>query len=342
MTVTFRHWAEYTLLRSAVAALGPLGIRRASAIGARLGELGNWPLGIRRDVVTRHLRACFPELSDSDRDALARESYEHLGRTALESTLMSRLGPESLRDLFEGVEGWQAVEKARARGKGLVLVAGHLGNWELSGAYLSALGVPIAAVAKRQENPLVDGFVNRTRRRLGMEVVYDEESVRRLPRLLRDGYALGLLADQSGPAAATYVPFFGRPARTPRGPAVFALRFDAPLIFVCAARQPSGRFILHLEEVEVPRTRDVDADVEVTIARFTRVLEKWVRRYPGQYPSGRIDAGSGSPPTRRRTCSNPERARSRDCVAVRRSRGAARRSPRLRSTFGIGTDYFLE
>jgi len=279
----WRHWVEYGLLRLVVALLGSLGMHRASAIGARLGVLGYWPLRIRRDVVRRHLDACFPERTAAERAALARASYGHLGRTALESILMSRLGPAALRDLFEGVDGWESIERGRARGKGLVLVAGHLGNWELSGAYLCALGVPVAAVAKRQENLLVDAFVNRTRRRLGMEVVYDEDSVRKLPRLLKDGYALGLLADQSGLAAATYVPFFGRPARTPRGPAVFALRFGAPLIFVCAARQPSGKFVLHLEDVEVPATGELDADVELATARFTLVLEKWIRRYPGQY-----------------------------------------------------------
>jgi KDO2-lipid IV(A) lauroyltransferase len=281
--VSWQHRAEYVFLRAVVAILSPLGIRRASRVGARIGTLGYWPLGIRRDVVTRHLAACFPELDARARVRLARESYEHLGRVAMETALMSRLGPESLRDLFEGVDGWEAIERGRAQGKGLVLVAGHLGNWELSGAYLSAIGVPVAAVAKRQLNPLVDGFVNRTRRRLGMAVVFDDEAVRRLPRMLRDGYAFGLLADQSALGAATHVPFFGRPARTPRGPAVFALRFGAPLIFVCAARQPNGKFRLILEEVDVQRTGDLDADVDVTVARFTGVLEKWVRRFPGQY-----------------------------------------------------------
>jgi KDO2-lipid IV(A) lauroyltransferase len=283
MKANARHWAEYILLRVVVAVLGPLGIRRAGSIGAWLGTLGYWPLGIRRNVVMRHLNAFFPERSDAERVALARETYEHLGRTAIESVLMSRLGPESLHELFEGIEGWDVIERGRARGKGLVLVAGHLGNWELSGAYLSALGVKVAAVAKRQENPLVDAFVNRTRRRLGMVVVYDHESVRKLPRLLKEGYALGLIADQSGLAAATHAYFFGRPASTPRGPAVFALRFNAPLIFVCAARQPSGKFILHLQEVEVTDTGNLDVDVEQTTQRFTSMLETWVRRYPGQY-----------------------------------------------------------
>ncbi len=283
MKAKWNHWVEYALLRCVVALLSPFGIRRASNIGARIGALGYWPLGIRRGVVTRHLAACFPELDDADRALLARQSYEHLGRVAMESALMSRLGPESLRALFERVEGWEVIERGRARGKGLVLVAGHLGNWELSGACLSALGVPLAAVAKRQLNPLADAFVNRTRRRLGMVVVFDDEAVRKLPRLLKDGYGIGLLADQAGLGAATFVPFFGRPARTPRGPAVFALRFGAPLIYVVAARQPNGRFTLHLEEVDVQSTGNLEADVDATVTRFTAVLEKWVRRYPGQY-----------------------------------------------------------
>ncbi len=283
MKATWKHWIEYALLRAMVGVLSPLGIRRASRIGAWVGALGYWPLGIRRGVVTRHLAACFPELDEEARVRLARATYEHLGRVAIESAMMSRLGPDSLRALFEGVDGWDTIERGRARGKGIVLVAGHLGNWELSGAYLAVLGLPVAAVAKRQLNPLADGFVNRTRRRLGMTVVFDDEAVRKLPRMLKDGYAIGLLADQAGLGAATHVPFFGRPARTPRGPAVFALRFGAPLIFVCAVRQPSGKFRLVLEEVEVRRSGELDADVEATVARFTAVLEGWVRRYPGQY-----------------------------------------------------------
>ena len=283
MKPTWKHWLEYGLLRLVVGALGPLGIRRAGAIGARLGLLGYWPLRIRRDVVTRHINACFPERSTAERAALVRASYEHLGRTAVESVLMSRLGSESLRDLLERVDGWEVVERARARGNGLVLVAAHLGNWELLGAFLVLVGIPVAAVAKRQINRLSDAFVSRTRRRLGIEVVYEDEAVRKLPRLLKQGFAIGLLSDQAGLGAATHTPFFGRPARTPRGAAVFALRFDAPILFVLAARQPNGKFILHVEEVEVTRTGDLEANIEATTIRFTAVIEKWVRRYPGQY-----------------------------------------------------------
>jgi KDO2-lipid IV(A) lauroyltransferase len=280
---TWKHWLEYAMLRTVAATLGPLGIHRAGDIGARIARLGYWPLGIRRGVVTRHLAACFPERNAAERAELARQTYEHLGRVGMETILMSRLGRDSVGDLLERVDGWDAVERARERGKGIVLVAAHLGNWELLGAFLVHVGIPVAAVAKRQINPLSDAFVNRTRRRLGIDVVYDDEAVRKLPRMLRDGYALGLLSDQAGLGAATHVPFFGRPARTPRGASVFSLRFGAPMLYVLAARQPSGKFILHIEEVEVTRTSDLEADVEATTVRFTAVIEKWVRRYPGQY-----------------------------------------------------------
>lgn len=283
MKATWNHRVEYVLLRALTALVGPLGIQRAGAIGAHVAKLGYWPLRIRRAVVTRHINACFPERSDAERRALVRESYAHLGRVMLDSVVLSRTGSDAIHELFERVDGWEIIERHRARGEGIVLVAGHLGNWELSGAYLAALGLKVAAVAKRQFNPLVDGFANRTRRRLGITVVYDDEAVRRIPRLLREGYGVGLLSDQSGLGAATHVNFFGRPARTPRGAAVFALRFHAPLIFVLAARQPNGKYVLHLEEVEVVRTGNLDADVDATTARFTAVLERWVRRYPGQY-----------------------------------------------------------
>lgn len=283
MKPTWKHWLEYAFLRLVAVLVAPLGVYRAANVGAWIGALGYSPLGIRRGVVTRHLAACFPELSEKERAALARQTYEHLGRVGIEQMFMSRIGRGSLKDMIERVEGWEIVERAQAKGEGLVLVAAHLGNWELLGAFLVALGLPVVAVAKRLANPLVDGFVNRNRRRLDIKVVYDDEAVRLLPRLLRNGYGVGLLADQAGLWAATHVPFFGRPARTPKGPAVFSLRFNVAMVHVLAARQPNGKFVVHLEEVEVTRTGNLEADVDVTTTRFTQVIERWVRRYPGQY-----------------------------------------------------------
>src|SRR5688572_32839328 len=117
-----------------------------------------------------------------------------------------------------------------------------------------------------------------------MTVVHDSEAVKRTPRALREGRAVGFVADQGVLGlASTYVNFFGRPAKTPRGAAVFALRFNAPVLFFDALRQPDGSYQVIIEPVEAPVTGDREADVDAIITRFTELLEKWVRRVPAQY-----------------------------------------------------------
>ena len=115
-------------------------------------------------------------------------------------------------------------------------------------------------------------------------VVHDAEAVRRTPRSLREGKAVGFVADPGVKGlASTFVNFLGRPAKTPRGPAVFALRFKAPVLFVDGLRQPNGKFHVIVEPVEVEQTGDRETDVDAIVARFTQILEKWVRRVPEQY-----------------------------------------------------------
>jgi Kdo2-lipid IVA lauroyltransferase/acyltransferase len=281
---TFTHRAEYAALRGAVAAMERLSFRRAGVLGERIGRLGYWPLGIRRAVVERQLSAALPERSPEDIERIARETYAQLGRTSVETAILPAYNGAEIVSLFEDVQGWSIIEERLARGKGLILVTGHLGNWELGGAYLAARGIPIDVVARHMANPLFDRYLTRTRQQIGMEVVHDEEAVRRVPRSLRSGRAVAFLVDQGAVGlASTWVPFFGRYAKTPRGPAVFALRLDAPIVFGAAVRRPSGRYQLTFEPIDVAPTGDREADVDRIVADYTTTLERWVRRTPEQY-----------------------------------------------------------
>ena len=103
-------------------------------------------------------------------------------------------------------------------------------------------------------------------------------------RAMKEGHLIALLADQGVKGlASTFVPFFGRPAKTPRGPAVFALRFGAPLLFMLSYREPSGKYRLVVERIPLVDTGDREADVDTLVATWTRMLEGWVRRVPEQY-----------------------------------------------------------
>jgi Kdo2-lipid IVA lauroyltransferase/acyltransferase len=281
---TLSHYAQYYGIRGSAAALRRLSFERAGAIGERIGMLGYKPLGIRRAVVERQVAAAFPGLAGLEVARIARASYASLGRTTIETALLPTYSREQVLDLVEEVTRWDLVERALEQGRGVMFVTGHLGNWELGGSYVAARGVPLEAVARRMENPLFDHYLTETRRRIGMTVIHDADAVRRVPRALREQHGVAFLVDQGAVGlASTWVPFFGRYAKTPRGPAVFALRLRAPLLFACALRQPSGRFVLHFEEVKVEQTGTLDADVDRIVASYTSTLERWVRRAPEQY-----------------------------------------------------------
>jgi KDO2-lipid IV(A) lauroyltransferase len=282
--VVRRHRVEFGAFRTALAALSALPWERAARLGAALGRAGYRPLGIRREVVLEQIAAALPEFSPERVREVAEASYASLGRTSVETALLPGLGPERVRALFSRADGWDVLEEARAEGRGVLVVTGHLGNWELGGAYVAARGIPIDAVARQQENPLFDRFLTETRERLGVQVVWDGDAARRTPRALRENRVVAMVVDQGAAGlASTWVPFFGRPAKTPRGPAVFALRLGVPLVFGASVRQPDGRFALHLERVPYEVTGDRERDVDHIVAAYTATLERWVRRHPEQY-----------------------------------------------------------
>ena len=281
---SLQHRAEYGALRGLVRVLGFVPWERAGRIGAKIGAMGFRPLGVRRQVVERQIAAAFPEMSAGQVAELARRSYEHLGRSAIETALLPGLGQAGVLRQVSEVENWDVVERAKAAGKGIIIVSGHLGNWELAAAYLAARGVPFDVIVRKMGNPFFDRYLNQTREQLGVNVVYDAQAVRQTPRALRQGRAVGFVADQGVRGlASTFVPFFGRPAKTPRGAGVFALRFGSPVIFITALRKPDGTYLVGFEEIPVTDTGDRERDVDAVVLRFTQVLEKWVRRAPDQY-----------------------------------------------------------
>jgi len=281
---SLRERAEYLALRAVVTVLEKLSWERAGAIGARIGALGYRPLGIRRGIVERQIAAAFPDRSADEVARIARAAYEHLGRSALETALVPALGKDGVLQLFEGCDGWDAVERALAGGKGVIIVTGHLGNWELAAAYTAARGVGLDAIVRGMANRQFDAYLNSTRTALGVTVVHDSDAVRRTPRSLRENRAVAFVADQGVKGlASTFVNFFGRPAKTPRGPAVFALRLGVPVVFGTALRMPSGKYRMSFEPIPVTPTGDREKDVDTIVATYTGVIEKWVRKYPEQY-----------------------------------------------------------
>jgi len=277
------HRVEYALARTLESAVSALPERAADGVGRRVGRAVH-RLGIRRKVVEENLRLAFP---GQPPEWIARTSiaaYEHLGREAAAILRLSKLDKQAIVDRTVPV-GWDEMEEALSHGKGVMLVTGHYGNWEIAAATVAARGVPIAAIVRRQGNRLVDERLNGLRRRLGVEIITQREAPSRVPRLLRKNAVIGIVGDQDARRAGVFVPFFGRPASTHRGPAVFALKLGAP-VFACVARRLPGaevRYEVSGHGIPVVRTGDLEADVTALTAALAARLEAEVRKAPEQY-----------------------------------------------------------
>ena len=281
---TLAHRAQYAALRGLAWLLGLFGWRTATNLAGSIGTLFYSPFGIRRRVAERQIAAAFPEFSSREVQRVARESYRHLGRVAAEVALFSRLDGTRILEHMSAIDGLELFEKQRAEGRGAIVLTGHVGNWEIGGAAVAASGIPIDVVVRLMGNPLFDEYLTETRARLGMTVVRDRDAVRHTARALRDGHVMAFLIDQSGlHLASSFVSFFGRPAKTPRGPAVLALRLDVPIFFGVSIRQSDGRYHVTIREIVTEHTGDTDRDVDAILNAYSRLLEQYVRAAPEQY-----------------------------------------------------------
>ncbi|HEU0054998.1 MAG TPA: lysophospholipid acyltransferase family protein, partial [Longimicrobium sp.] len=277
------HRVEYALARTLETAVATLPEGAADAVGRRVGRAVH-ALGIRRKTVEANLRLAYPDASPEWIAETTRAAYEHLGREAAAILRLSKLDRQAIVDRTVPV-GWDLLEASLARGRGCILATGHYGNWEIAAATVASRGIPIAAIVRRQGNRLVDARLDMLRRRLGVETITQREAPHRVPRILRKNGVVGIVGDQDARRSGVFVPFFGVPASTHRGPALFALKLNAP-VFACVARRlPGGgvRYEVSGSPVEAERTGDLETDVTALTARLAIALEEEIRKAPEQY-----------------------------------------------------------
>ena len=263
--------------------LFPRGLARA--IGAMIGAIAYRVLGRLRRVGLRNLEIAFPEITAKEREAILRSEYRNLGLLMAEFCKMPDY-TAATASRFIRYEGLENYLSARERGKGVLVLTGHLGAWELSSFFHSLMGMPMGMVIRRLDNPLVDAFVNRIRCLRGNRVIHKDDFARGLIASMRAGETVGILMDTNmTPPQGVFVPFFGVPACTASGMARIAAKTGAAVVpGFLLWEESEKRYVLHFgEELEVVHTGDAEQDALINTATFTAAIEGYVRRYPEQW-----------------------------------------------------------
>jgi KDO2-lipid IV(A) lauroyltransferase len=214
---------------------------------------------------------------------IACKVFENLMQIPFEMTLIPKLQRKDLGSLIT-VEGLHHLQAAYQKGKGILCLGAHVGNWELIPAVLSLLGYPPESIARPLDFKPLDIFISKLRTWHGGDIIPKKSSMRRILKSLKQGKLVGVLLDQNAHRYdGVFVDYFGRPASTTKGLALLALKTGAPIVPMFLVRNGSHYKMWCAPEVPLTRTGDKSKDIETNTQLYTKMIESTVRRYPDQW-----------------------------------------------------------
>jgi len=278
-------WLEYALVWGLLKLVGALPRPLARGMATMLAPL-LYSLAPRlRRTAEFNLRLAFPECNDAQREQIIRGMVRNLGWMAAEFARFPKYRRENIEHVIV-LEGHENFLDAQRRGKGVLVLTGHIGAWELSSFAHALYGFPLHYLARPLDNRRLDRLVNHYRCLSGNQPILKNVSARDLLKILRAQGTVGILADQNTmPEEGVFVDFFGSPACTTTGIARVALHTNAPVVPGYAYWDKGiGKYKLRFEPaVPLTRTGDAERDIVVNTEKFTKVIEQIIRKHPEQW-----------------------------------------------------------
>ena len=281
----FRRGLRVRALLLALPLLARLPHRLAVALGGFVGTLAYHVVSKERRLALEHLALAFPEQTPAWRRQIARDCFANLGCCALEQAAVRSFDARLKEVTLLPDADAEVLRQAHAAGKGVVFVSCHVGNWELRARRLVREGYGAATVAREANDPRLTALLEQRRAEAGLQTIWrgSPSAARELLRTLRRGDLLGLLIDQDTNVQGHFVPFFGRPAFTPRAAADLALRTGAAVVFGVAHRIAPTRHRLSLRSISIAPTGDAQQDSLALTTALTREIEAEIRASPGEW-----------------------------------------------------------
>lgn len=233
----------------------------------------------------RNLEIAFPDMAPSLRHAMTRAMFKTLGRNAYEFLTLEGSSRERVLGLIERVEGEEYLERSFGLGKGLIVITGHIGCFELLAAYWAKRGYVVTVVGRELWEKRLNRQLVSIRESLGYRTIDRDSGAKSVLRVLQDKNVVALLIDQHTRVSGIYVPFFNRPAHTPIGVAKMALATGAPILPMAIYMTRPGRHTIRILP-PIKRTEgkgDRSQEVEEITRRCSEAIEDLIRFDPKQW-----------------------------------------------------------
>ena len=226
------------------------------------------------------------EIRDPDkRTKLLRRAWRNFGRSIYETARAVFSSPEQIRSMVR-LEGEEHLRKALEKGKGVIALSAHLGNFTMIGPRLAAEGYSFNALIKQPRDRRFAQLNDEYRMKVGVKTISAKprrRAVEQMLRALRRNEIVLVISDEFK-GGGVEVEFLGRTAPAPRGPITLALRTGAPILPMFVTRDDQDRLTLSISpEAELIKTKDRKAAMVVNVATISRLLDAMVRRYPDQW-----------------------------------------------------------
>ncbi len=279
-----RNWVFYILLRGFQKVVFLLPRKVSLLIGSGLGRLVYFILYTHRKLSIENLREVFKEkLPAPEIRRICMALFSNLGKNMVETLYLPRLTKERIEKFISGGD-LKVLDEALPKGKGVIILSPHLGNWELLAAFLGLRGYRLYVIARELRNPFLNQFLLGLRKKVGVETLDRASPIRVILETLKKNNILGILPDQDvDSVSGLFVDFLGKEAYTPTGPVALAIASGAPIIPCFLIRQ-KDRHTLHIEKpLDLDLTGRKKRDLLVNTQRWSQIVERYIRDYPSQW-----------------------------------------------------------
>ncbi len=278
-------WTQYLAARLGVMSMMAFGVKTNLRSAAALGRLLYRTDHRHRQRTLKNLKWCFPHLDQASIEREAEKSFEHLIQLVTEICFTPRLlHPDSWSQRVRFNNLATTVDLLN-NGKPVIMVAGHYGNWEITGFLLTVLGYPVDAVARPLNNPLINDWLLGIRKRHGMRIITKWNATENMLNVLHSGGSLCFIADQNAGDKGMFVPFFDRLASTYKSIGLLAMDQNVPIVCGYARRLPPNlAYEVGATDIIYPEDwlKQPDPLFYIT-ARYIRAIETMVKDCPSQY-----------------------------------------------------------